>query len=62
MAAWTARAAAAAADGAEHVSAERFGPPEQEITELRLAISIEADDLAIEHAAATSQVASQSFE
>lgn len=31
----------------------RLGMPEQEITELRLAISFEADDLAIENAAAT---------
>ena len=38
---------------------ERLGTPEQEITELRLAIWIETYDLAIEGTAATFQVASQ---
>lgn len=38
----------------------RLGTPEQKITELRLAISIDANDLAIEDAAATLKVASES--
>jgi len=40
---------------------ERLGTPEQEVAKLRLAISIETDDLAIEHASATVQIASKSL-
>jgi hypothetical protein len=39
----------------------RLGTSEQEITELRLAVEVKADDFAIEHAAVTLQVTSQSF-
>jgi hypothetical protein len=39
----------------------RLGASAQKITELRLAIRIEADDLAVEHASATPQVANQTF-
>lgn len=38
-----------------------FGPAEQQVTELRLALRIEADNLALEHAAAALEVTSQSF-
>ena len=40
---------------------ERLCTPEQEITELRFPISIEANDLAVETAVPTFQVASRAF-
>jgi hypothetical protein len=40
---------------------ERLGASEQEVSKLRLAVRIEADDFAIENTAATLQVASKSF-
>jgi len=35
---------------------DRLGVPEQQVTKLRLAVRIEADDFVIEHAAATCAV------
>jgi len=40
---------------------DRFGTAEQQVTELRLAMRIEADNLAIEHTPAALEVTSQSF-
>ncbi len=41
---------------------KRLGATEQQVSELRLALNIEANDFAIQNAAATLQVTSQSFE
>jgi hypothetical protein len=40
---------------------ERLGTSKQQVRKLRLAVKMEADDLSIQHAAETFQVASQSL-
>jgi hypothetical protein len=40
---------------------QRFGASEQQVAELGLAARIKANDLAIEHASATFQIASESL-